>query len=178
MRMSRFGPGIDLVHRAVGKEGEGQIPADGGVRIRVVHRHVVRRAVVHRGDGYSGWQRQTNAPTVQQTLEEALSDLVGGKRVGHRPAEVVGQRRRTGLAVLGEDGIDEHEVGEPLLHPEAVKFETLTYSDVLKKGLRVMDAAAISLARDNKIPLVVLNMKIPANIRKAVCGEHVGTIVQ
>jgi uridylate kinase len=59
-----------------------------------------------------------------------------------------------------------------------VKYETLTYSDVLKKSLRVMDAAAISLARDNNKPIIVLNMKIPANIKKAMCGEHVGTIVQ
>ena len=67
---------------------------------------------------------------------------------------------------------------DPLLHPDAVKFDTLTYSDVLKKSLRVMDAAAISIARDNNKPIIVLNMKIPSNIKKAVCGEHVGTIVQ
>jgi uridylate kinase len=67
---------------------------------------------------------------------------------------------------------------DPLTHPDAVKFDTLTYTEVLKKGLRVMDAAAISLARDNNTPIIVLNMKIPANIKKAVCGEHVGTIVQ
>jgi uridylate kinase len=67
---------------------------------------------------------------------------------------------------------------DPLMHPDAKKFETLTYSDVLKKNLRVMDSAAISLARDNNIPIVVLNMNIPANIKKAVTGEHIGTIVQ
>ena len=67
---------------------------------------------------------------------------------------------------------------DPLMHPDAVKFDTLTYSDVLKKSLRVMDAAAISIARDNNKPIIVLNMKIPGNIMKAVCGEHVGTIVQ
>lgn len=67
---------------------------------------------------------------------------------------------------------------DPLRYPDAVKYETLTYSDILKKSLRVMDAAAISLARDNNKPIIVLNMKIPANIKKAMCGEHVGTIVQ
>jgi len=67
---------------------------------------------------------------------------------------------------------------DPLVHSDAVKFDTLTYSDVLKKSLRVMDAAAISLARDNNTPIIVLNMNIPANIKKAVCGEHIGTIVQ
>jgi uridylate kinase len=67
---------------------------------------------------------------------------------------------------------------DPLMHPDAKKFDTLTYTEVLKKGLRVMDAAAISLARDNNKPIIVFNMKIPANIKKAVCGERIGTIVQ
>ena len=67
---------------------------------------------------------------------------------------------------------------DPLSHPEAVKFDTLSYYDVLKKGLRVMDAAAISLAKDNNKPIIVLNMNIPSNIRRAMCGEDVGTIVR
>ena len=66
---------------------------------------------------------------------------------------------------------------DPLTNPEAVKFDSLTYNDVLQKGLKVMDAAAISLARDNNKPLIVLNMNIPSSIKKAMCGEHVGTIV-
>lgn len=67
---------------------------------------------------------------------------------------------------------------DPLTNPDAVKFDSLTYQDVLQKGLRVMDAAAISLARDNKKPIIVLNMKIPSNIKRAMCGEDIGTIVQ
>ena len=67
---------------------------------------------------------------------------------------------------------------DPLTNPEALKFEFLTYTEVLQKGLRVMDAAAISLSRDNNIPIIVLNMNIPSNIKKAMTGEHVGTIVQ
>ena len=67
---------------------------------------------------------------------------------------------------------------DPLTNPEAVKFESLTYTEVLQKGLRVMDAAAISLSRDNNIPIIVLNMNIPSNIKKAMTGEDVGTIVQ
>jgi uridylate kinase len=66
---------------------------------------------------------------------------------------------------------------DPLTNPDAVKFETLTFNDVLKKGLSVMDTAAISLARDNNTPIIVLNLKIPDNIRKAMCGEPVGTKV-
>ena len=67
---------------------------------------------------------------------------------------------------------------DPLQHPDAEKFHTLNYGEVLRKNLRVMDAAAISLAQDNKIPIVVLNMNIPANIKRAMAGEHVGTLVQ
>jgi len=67
---------------------------------------------------------------------------------------------------------------DPLAYPDAVKFDALSYSDVLKKSLKVMDAAAISLARDNNIPIIVLNLKIPSNIKKAISGEQVGTIVQ
>jgi uridylate kinase len=67
---------------------------------------------------------------------------------------------------------------DPLQHEDAVKFETLDYAEVLKKNLRVMDAAAISLAQDNAIPIVVLNMNIPANIKRAMSGEHVGTLVR
>jgi len=67
---------------------------------------------------------------------------------------------------------------DPLTNPDAVKFESLSYSDVLKKDLRVMDSAAISLARDNNRPIIVLNMNIPGNIRKAMTGEHIGTIIQ
>jgi uridylate kinase len=67
---------------------------------------------------------------------------------------------------------------DPLAHPDAVKFDSLTYTDVLRKSLKIMDAAAISLARENNKPIIVLNLKIPANIKKAVCGEPIGTIVQ
>jgi len=67
---------------------------------------------------------------------------------------------------------------DPLTNPGAVKFDSLTYTEVLQKSLRVMDAAAISLARDNNKPIIVLNMNIPSNIINAMRGEHVGTIVQ
>lgn len=67
---------------------------------------------------------------------------------------------------------------DPLVHDDAVKFDTLTYGEVLVKGLRIMDTAAISLARDNNKPILVLNMNIPDNIKKAMCGEKVGSVVQ
>jgi uridylate kinase len=67
---------------------------------------------------------------------------------------------------------------DPLRHPDAVKFDTLTYGEVLRRQLRVMDSAAISLALDNRKEIMVIDMNIPGNIRKAVSGEKVGTLIK
>ena len=67
---------------------------------------------------------------------------------------------------------------DPLKFPDAVKFETLSYREVLQRRLKVMDAAAISLAQDNDKKIMVFDMNIPGNIRKAVSGEKVGTLIQ
>lgn len=66
---------------------------------------------------------------------------------------------------------------DPVLHPEAVKFDRLTYDDVLQKGLRVMDAAGIALAKEDKLPIMVLNMSVAGNIKRAALGENVGTLI-
>lgn len=66
---------------------------------------------------------------------------------------------------------------DPVLHDDAVKYDRLTYDEVLIKGLRVMDATGIALAKDDKKSILVLNMNVAGNIKKAVCGETVGTII-
>lgn len=66
---------------------------------------------------------------------------------------------------------------DPVLHNDAVKFDRLTYDEVLVKGLRVMDATAIALAKDDEKSIMVVNMNVPGNIKKAVCGKNVGTII-
>jgi len=66
---------------------------------------------------------------------------------------------------------------DPVLHDDAIKYDSLTYDEVLVKGLRVMDATAIALAKDDKKSIMVVNMNTPGNIRKAVCGKNVGTII-
>jgi len=66
---------------------------------------------------------------------------------------------------------------DPVREPNAVKFDHLTYSEVLGRGLTVMDAAGIALAMDDDKPIMVLNMNVPGNIRRAVCGEMVGTLI-
>jgi uridylate kinase len=66
---------------------------------------------------------------------------------------------------------------DPLLDATATKFETITYLQVLEKQLRVMDTTAISLCMDNKLPIVVFNLRQAGNIRRVVMGEPVGTTV-
>ncbi|RXM58636.1 UMP kinase [Clostridium tetani] len=66
---------------------------------------------------------------------------------------------------------------DPNKHEKAQKFETLTYIDVLDQGLQVMDSTATSLCMDNNIPILVFALDAPGNIRKAISGEKIGTIV-
>ena len=67
---------------------------------------------------------------------------------------------------------------DPEKNPSAVKFEELTYIDVLQRGLKVMDATAISLCMDNGLPIIVLSLREPGAILKALDGGTVGTIVR
>lgn len=72
------------------------------------------------------------------------------------------------------DGIYE---ADPVTHPEAKRFERLTYQETLKRGLKVMDASAISMCMDNKLPIVVFDIVTPGNLLKLCRGENLGTIV-
>ena len=67
---------------------------------------------------------------------------------------------------------------DPKTHPDAVKFDELTYIDVLNRGLSVMDNTAISLSMDNGLPIIVFNMEREGNIVRALMGEKVGTVVR
>ncbi len=67
---------------------------------------------------------------------------------------------------------------DPVKDKRAKKYGELTYIDVLKKGLKVMDATAISLCMDNKLPIIVFNLKMKGNIEKIVKGDKVGTVVR
>jgi len=66
---------------------------------------------------------------------------------------------------------------DPVTNLDAVKFDELSYIDVLNKGLAVMDSTAASLCMDNKIPIIVFNLTVEGNILKAVMGEDIGTYV-
>ena len=66
---------------------------------------------------------------------------------------------------------------DPMKHPDARRYERLDYTEVLARGLAVMDGAAISLCREHSLPVIVFDMLGRGNIRKVVCGESLGTIV-
>jgi len=67
---------------------------------------------------------------------------------------------------------------DPMLEADAVRFDRLTYLDVLQRNLKVMDATAISMCMDNKLPIVVFNLRKPGNIKRAILGENIGTRVE
>jgi uridylate kinase len=67
---------------------------------------------------------------------------------------------------------------DPKTNADAVLFNSLSYLDVLNKGLKVMDSTAATLCRDNEIPILVFNLNEPKNIIKAIGGEEIGTIVK
>ncbi len=67
---------------------------------------------------------------------------------------------------------------DPMTHRGAKRFERLTFSEVLERDLKVMDATAISLCRDNTVPIMVFNLSQKGNIRRVVMGEAIGTLVE
>ena len=78
------------------------------------------------------------------------------------------------LKATNVDGIYD---ADPKQHPGATKFRELSYIDFLNRHLKVMDSTAISLCMDNHLPILVFDMHTPGNIKRAVCGEPIGTVV-
>lgn len=80
--------------------------------------------------------------------------------------------------LMAKNNVDGVYSADPKLDATAVKYETLTYLDVIQQGLQVMDSTASTLCMDNDIPLVVFNLSEHGNIKRAVMGEKIGTIVR
>ncbi|MCW8804361.1 MAG: UMP kinase, partial [Ignavibacteriaceae bacterium] len=66
---------------------------------------------------------------------------------------------------------------DPEQNPNAFRFENISYLDVLKKNLRIMDLTAVSLCQENNLPMIVFNMDVRDNLLKLVMGEEVGTLI-
>ena len=95
------------------------------------------------------------------------TDTTAALRAAELDAEVI-------LMAKKVDGVYS---ADPKTDPTAVKFDTLSFKEVLEKELKVMDSTAASLCKDNHIPIVVFNINEKGNARKAVLGENVGTVV-
>jgi uridylate kinase len=79
--------------------------------------------------------------------------------------------------ILKATKVDGIYTADPVEHPEATRYDRISYLQVLQERLQVMDATAISLCMDNKLPIIVFNLRTPGNIRRVVMGEPVGTTV-
>ncbi|MCL5780392.1 MAG: UMP kinase [Firmicutes bacterium] len=95
------------------------------------------------------------------------TDTTSALRAAEVEAEII-------LMAKQVDGVYE---ADPLKNPDAKKFDELSYIEVLNRGLQVMDSTAVSLCMDNKIPLLVFNLNVEGNIKRAILGERIGTFV-
>jgi uridylate kinase len=129
----------------------GQV-AEPYVPLRAI-RHLEKDRVVIFGAGLGAPFFSTDTTAAQRALE-----------IG---AEVV-------LMAKGVDGVYD---ADPKTHPDAVKFDALSYDEVLARDLKVADATAFSLCRDNRLPIIVFNLLTEGNIARAVRGEKIGTLV-
>ncbi|KAB2494671.1 UMP kinase [Priestia filamentosa] len=82
------------------------------------------------------------------------------------------------VILMAKNNVDGVYSADPTLVPDAVKYETLSYIEVLQQGLAVMDSTASSLCMDNDIPLIVFSVMEEGNIKRVVVGENIGTIVR
>jgi len=116
-------------------------------------RHLEKGRVVIFGAGLGAPFFSTDTAAAQRALEIKAQALLKGTRV---------------------DGIYD---ADPRTNPGATRFERLDYGEYLSRGLKVMDATAISLCRDNRLPVVVFELMEPGNVVRAVRGEPIGTLV-
>jgi uridylate kinase len=96
------------------------------------------------------------------------TDTTAALRAAEIEAEVI-------LKATKVDGVYD---SDPMTNPNAQKFTELTYIEVLRKGLGIIDSTATSLCMDNKLPIVVFDLQIPGNIKRVIMGEAIGTFVK
>ena len=79
--------------------------------------------------------------------------------------------------ILKGTKVDGIYTADPMLDKTAVRYDTISYLEVIDRGLKVMDSTAITLCMDNKLPIIVFNLQRPGNLRRVIMGEPVGTRV-
>ena len=120
---------------------------------RKATRHLEKNRVVIFGSGTGNPFFTTDSAAVLRAIEINADVILKGTRV---------------------DGIYNED---PEKNKQAVKFEALSFDEVLKKGLKVMDTTAFTLSQENKLPIIVFDMNVPGNLQKVVQGENIGTRV-
>ena len=96
------------------------------------------------------------------------TDTAAALRAAEIEAEVI---------LMAKSGVDGVYDNDPKTHPDAVRYEELSYDEVLQRNLRVMDQTAVALCRENDLPIIVFDMSVPGNIRALAEGKSVGTRV-
>ncbi|MDA0774526.1 MAG: UMP kinase [Bacteroidetes bacterium] len=120
---------------------------------RKATRHLEKNRVVIFGSGTGNPFFTTDSAAVLRAIEINADVILKGTRV---------------------DGIYNED---PEKNKQAVKFDALSFDEVLKKGLKVMDTTAFTLSQENKLPIIVFDMNVPGNLQKVVRGENIGTRV-
>jgi uridylate kinase len=116
-------------------------------------RHLERGRIVIFAAGLGITHFSTDTTAAQRALEIKADTIIKGTKV---------------------DGV---YTADPKRDPDAHKFETIEYTEVLTRGLEVMDATAISLCRENNLPIIVFDFRKEGNIKRAIMGEPIGTLV-
>ncbi|GKS63052.1 uridylate kinase [Nitrospira sp.] len=126
--------------------------AEGYIRRRAI-RHLEKNRVVIFAGGTGNPYFSTDTAAVLRAMEISAQVIMKGTKV---------------------DGIYE---ADPVTNPTAEKYDTISFLSILNQNLKVMDSTAISLCMDNKLPLVVFNLKISGNFKRVALGESLGTLV-
>lgn len=126
--------------------------AEGYIRRRAI-RHLEKSRVVIFAGGTGNPYFSTDTAAVLRAMEISAQVIMKGTKV---------------------DGIYE---ADPVTNPSAHKYDTISFLSILNQNLKVMDSTAISLCMDNKLPLVVFNLKISGNFKRVALGEPLGTLV-
>ena len=79
--------------------------------------------------------------------------------------------------ILTGTKVDGIYTADPMIHKDATKYDRISYLEVIDRGLKVMDATAITMCMDNRLPIVVFNLRTPGNLRRTIMGEPVGSTV-
>ena len=96
------------------------------------------------------------------------TDTAAALRAAELQAEII---------LMAKNGVDGVYDADPATHPNAKRYDRISFDEAMRKNLRVMDQTAVALCRDNQLPIIVFDMKVPGNICKVVSGEKIGTRV-